>query len=315
MSAGRADPVRSAVAANLGLLLMVVIWGAMFPAIERILETWDVISATAGRHTLAVVALLLVLAIRDRGVPLRRSMPWGRLLLLGVLGMSLTSLMMTLSIELSSGVSAAIASATNPITSAVTARLLHRVPLLPGIVLGAALSTAGALVAIIGGAGAAVTLGGGELLVIAANVLWTWYSMMAQRWLAGYSQLHIAGLTALTGVAGLYAVIAVAGASGLAAFHVDLSPEPLLLLLVAGASVAVGNSLWHYGVSRVGVTLAAMYGNLIPVVAAAIAFWAGTPPTAAQLLGAAIIIAGVLYAQTLALRRQAAQVAAAAADA
>jgi drug/metabolite transporter (DMT)-like permease len=306
MSAGRADVVRSAVAANLGLLLMVVIWGAMFPAIERILQTWDVISATAGRHTLAVVALLLVMSIRERGAPLRRSMPWGRLLLLGFVGMSLTSLMMTLSIELSSGVSAAIASATNPISSAVTARLLHRVPLLPGIVLGAALSTAGALVAIVGGAGAAVTLGGGELLVIAANVLWTWYSMMAQRWLAGYSQLHIAGLTAVTGVAGLYAVIAVAGATGLAAFRVDLSPEPLLLLLVAGASVAIGNSLWHYGVSRVGVTLAAMYGNLIPVVAAAIAMWAGTPPTAAQLLGAAIIIAGVLYAQTLALRRQAA---------
>ena len=59
MSAGRADVVRSAVAANLGLLLMVVIWGAMFPAIERILQTWDVISATAGRHTLAVVALLV----------------------------------------------------------------------------------------------------------------------------------------------------------------------------------------------------------------------------------------------------------------
>jgi drug/metabolite transporter (DMT)-like permease len=310
MSAGRADVVRSAVAANLGLLLMVVIWGAMFPAIERILQTWDVISATAGRHTLAVVALLLVMSIRERGAPLRRSMPWGRLLLLGFVGMSLTSLMMTLSIELSSGVSAAIASATNPISSAVTARLLHRVPLLPGIVLGAALSTAGALVAIVGGAGAAVTLGGGELLVIAANVLWTWYSMMAQRWLAGYSQLHIAGLTAVTGVAGLYAVIAVAGATGLAAFRVDLSPEPLLLLLVAGASVAIGNSLWHYGVSRVGVTLAAMYGNLIPVVAAAIAMWAGTPPTAAQLLGAAIIIAGVLYAQTLALRRQAVQAAA-----
>ena len=29
---------------------MVVIWGAMFPALERILRTWDVFSATAGRH-------------------------------------------------------------------------------------------------------------------------------------------------------------------------------------------------------------------------------------------------------------------------
>jgi drug/metabolite transporter (DMT)-like permease len=142
------------------------------------------------------------------------------------------------------------------------------------------------------------------VLVIGANVIWTWYSMMAQRWLAGHSQLQITGLTALTGVAGLYSVIALAGASGLAEFRVDLSLEPLLLVLAAGASVAVGNSLWHYGVSRVGVTLAAMYGNLIPIVAAAIAFWAGTPPTAAQLIGAAVIIAGVLYAQTMALRRR-----------
>jgi drug/metabolite transporter (DMT)-like permease len=302
MSAGRADLVRNAIVANLGLVLMVVIWGAMFPAIERILATWDVFSATAGRHTVALVGLLLVMSIRERRVPVRRDMPWGRLLLLGFFGMSMTSLMMTLSIELSSGVSAAIASATNPISSAVTARLLHRVPLLPGIVLGAVLSTAGALVSILGGAGDAVTLGGGEALVVAANVLWTWYSMMAQRWLAGYSQLHITGLTALTGVAGLYATIALAGASGLAAFRVDLSLEPVLLLLAAGASVAIGNSLWHYGVSRVGVTLAAMYGNLIPVVASAIAFWAGTPPTAAQLIGAAVIIAGVLYAQVVALR-------------
>jgi drug/metabolite transporter (DMT)-like permease len=303
MSAGRADLVRNAIVANLGLVLMVVIWGSMFPAIERVLATWDVFSATAGRHTVALVGLLLVMSIHERRVPVRRDMPWGRLLLLGFFGMSVTSLMMTLSIDLSSGVSAAIASATNPISSAVTARLLHRVPLLPGIVLGAVLSTGGALVSIFGD-GAAVELRGGEVLVIGANVIWTWYSMMAQRWLAGHSQLQITGLTALTGVAGLYAVIAVAGASGLAEFRVDLSLEPLLLLLAAGASVAIGNSLWHYGVSRVGVTLAAMYGNLIPIVAAAIAFWAGTPPTAAQLIGAAIIIAGVLYAQTMAVRHR-----------
>jgi drug/metabolite transporter (DMT)-like permease len=306
MAVGRTELVRTAIVANLGLLLMVAVWGAMFPAIERILATWDVLSATAGRHTVALVGLLLVMSIRERDVPVRRDMPWGRLLLLGLFGMSLTSLMMTLSIELSSGVSAAIASATNPISSAVTARLLHRVPLLPGIVLGAVLSTAGALVSIFGSAGTAVELRGGEVLVIGANVIWTWYSMMAQRWLAGYSQLQITGLTALTGVAGLYAVIAVASTSGLAEFHLDLSAEPVLLLLVAGASVAIGNSLWHYGVSRVGVTLAAMYGNLIPVVAAVIAVWAGTPPTPAQLVGAAIIIAGVLYAQVMALQRAAA---------
>jgi drug/metabolite transporter (DMT)-like permease len=311
MSLNRTSAVGKAVVANVGLLVMVTIWGAMFPALERILRTWDVFSATAGRHTLAVIALLVVLSIRERRIPVHRGLPWVRLLLLGFFGMSVTSLLTTLSVYFSSGASAAIASATNPITSAITARLLHRVPLLPGIVIGSVLSTAGGLIAILGDDGAAVDLRGGELLLVVANVLWTWYSMMAQRWLAGYSQLHISGLTALTGLIGLYAVIAVAGVAGVAEFRIDLSPVPVALLVFSGAiSVAVGNSLWHFGVSRVGVTIAAMYNNLIPVVAVLIAFWAGTKPTAAQLVGAAVIIAGVLYAQAMALRRQPAQAAA-----
>ncbi len=311
MSSDRASAVRKTIVANVGFLLMVIIWGAMFPALERILRTWDVFSATAGRHTLAVIALLAVLSIRERAIPVHRGLPWVRLLLLGFFGMSVTSLLTTLSVHFSSGVSAAIASATNPITSTITARLLYRMPLVPGIVVGSALSTAGGLISIFGGDSGVVEFRGGELLLIGANVLWTWYSMMAQRWLAGYSQLHISGLTALTGLIGLYAVIAVVGATGMAEFHIDLSPEPVLLLIFSGAvSVAVGNSLWHFGVSRVGVTIAAMYNNLIPIVAVMISFWAGTKPTVAQLVGAAVIIAGVLYAQAMALRRQAAQAAA-----
>jgi drug/metabolite transporter (DMT)-like permease len=311
MVAARTDSLKRAVIANLGLLFMVVIWGAMFPALERILRTWDAFSATAGRHTLAVIALLIVLSVRERAIPVQRRMPWVRLLLLGFFGMTVTSLLTTLSVQLSSGASAAIASATNPITSAITARVLHRVPLIPGIVVGSVLSTAGGLIAILGDDNGAMELRGGELLLILANVLWTWYSMMAQRWLAGYSQLHISALTALTGLIGLYAVIAVVGAAGMVDFHVDLSPEPVLLLIFAGAiSIAIGNSLWHFGVSRIGVTIAAMYSNLIPVVAVTISYWAGTKPTAAQIVGAAVIIAGVLYAQMMALRRQSAQAAA-----
>ncbi len=311
MSLDRGSAVRKAIIANLGFLFMVTIWGAMFPALERILRSWDVFSATASRHTLAVIVLLIVLSIRERSIPVHRGLPWVRLLLLGFFGMSVTALLTTLSVHFSSGASAAITSATNPITSALTARLLHRVPLLPGIVIGSVVSTAGGLISILGGDSAAVELRGGELLLIVANVLWTWYSMMAQRWLSGYSQLHISGLTALTGLIGLYAVIAVVGAAGMADFHIDLSPEPVLLLIFAGAvSVAVGNSLWHFGVSRVGVTIAAMYNNLIPIVAVVISFWAGTKPTVAQLIGAAVIIAGVLYAQMMTLRRQSAQAAA-----
>src|SRR5215475_18011 len=307
----RSATVRDTVVANLGFLLMVSLWGAMFPAIEQILKSWNVVSTTTGRHSFAVVALLAVLALSERRFPLHRRLPWGRLVLLGLFGMTATSLLMTLSVYMSSGAAAAIASATNPITSAITARFLQNVPLLPGVVTGAALSTIGGLISILAGHDGAVELRGGELLVVVSNVIWTWYSLMAQRWLKGYSQLQITALTAVPGLAGLYAVSIVGALSGWVETRIDLSPEPLLLVVFCGAvSVAVGNFLWHFGVSRVGVTVAAMYNNLIPVVAVIIAYWAGTRPSPLQLAGGAVIIAGVLFAQLMAQRRRAGRTAA-----
>jgi len=311
MTADRGATVKNVVVAHAGFLLMVSLWGAMFPAIEQVLKTWDVVSTTTGRHTFAVAALLAVLAVTERRFPLHRRLPWKRLALLGFFGMTVTSLMMTLSVYLSSGASAAIASATNPISSAITARFLQNVPLLPGVVAGAALSTVGGLISIFAGHGGAVELRGGELLIVVSNVIWTWYSLMAQRWLKGYSQLQITALTAVPGLAGLYAVSIVGAVCGWVEVRIDVSTLPLLLVVFCGAvSVAVGNFLWHFGVSRVGVTIAAMYNNLIPVVAVVIAYWAGTQPSPLQLVGGAVIIAGVLFAQLMALRRRPGQAAA-----
>lgn len=294
---------RGLVLANLGLLLMVLLWGTFFPLLERLLETWDVYSITAARHGTAVCVLLAVLALRDGRFPLRRGLPWSRLFLLGVCGMTATALLTTLGVYFSSGVSAAIASATNPISAAITARLLYALPLAPGLVVGTALSTAGGLLSIFGGAAGPAEFRGGEILIVLSNVIWTWYSMAAQRWLRGHSQLAITALTAAPGVLSLFVVVALAGGLGLAELRVDLSLPSLLMLLYVGAlPIAMGNFLWHFGVSRIGVTVASMYGNLIPVAAVLVTVWIGTYPTALQLLGGAAILAGVLYCQIRAVR-------------
>ena len=61
--------------------------------------------------------------------------------------------------------------------------------------------------------------------------------------------------------------------------------------------IGVANGLWHYGVSRIGVAVATMYTNLMPVAAVLVTMWFGRVPSAAQLAGGAVILAGVLYAQ------------------
>src|SRR3546814_8890877 len=95
-----------------------------------------------------------------------------------------------------------------------------------------------------------------------------------------------------------------AGAAGIVELKVDLAPEFLLPVIYIGTvPIAIGNYLWHFGVGRIGIAVASMYTNLIPVTAALVAFvWVGTHPTLNQLVGAVVIIAGVLYAQLAALR-------------
>jgi drug/metabolite transporter (DMT)-like permease len=306
---------RGLVAANLGLLVMITFGGSFFPVMERVLAGWDPLSATAGRHVTAAVVLALVALATERSLPFRRDLPWGKLLVLAVIGFVLSSICMSLSVEWSSGVAAAIVSATNPISAAITARLLFGMSLGRGIVLGTVLAVAGSGIAIFGigilvgeGDGGALTHGfqGGELLIILANVAWTWFSVAAQRWLRGSTLLQISVLTTIPGATCMTVVTLAAGATGLVELRASLAPEHLLPLLYTGTvPIALGNFLWHFGVSRIGIAVASMYTNLIPVTAALVTFvWVGTHPTASQLMGGSVIIVGVLYALLTALRAE-----------
>lgn len=306
-STAAAQTPRSLVVANLGLLLMICFWGSFFPVMEQVLRGWDPFSATAGRHLTAAVVLTLVALVTERRLPFSRDLPWLRLALLAVIGFVFSSICMSLSVLWSSGVAAAIVSATNPISAAITARLLFGVGLGRGIVLGTIIAVTGSLVAIFGLGTTLDSFRGGELLIIVANVCWTWFSLAAQHWLRGASLLHISVLTTIPGATCMTLVAVAAGVTGIVDTRIGLAPEYLLPVLYVGTvPIALGNFLWHFGVQRIGIAVASMYTNLIPVTAALVAFvWIGTQPTIHQLVGGAIIIAGVLYAQLATLRGQA----------
>lgn len=305
-TAATATSPRQLVAANLGLLAMIFFWGSFFPVVEQILKAWDPLSATAGRHVTAAVFLIVVALVTERGLPFRRDLPWTKLFLLAAVGFVLSSICMSLSVLWSSGVAAAIVSATNPISAAITARLLFGIGLGPGIVIGTVLAVAGSLVAIFGLGTAFENFRGGELLIIVANICWTWFSVAAQHWLRGSSLLQISVLTTVPGALLMTATALGAGALSIVELRFDFAPEYLLPVMYSGlVPIALGNFLWHFGVQRIGIAVSSMYNNLMPITAAIVAYvWIGTTPTAQQLAGGAIIIAGVLYAQLTTLRAE-----------
>jgi drug/metabolite transporter (DMT)-like permease len=163
-----------------------------------------------------------------------------------------------------------------------------------------ALAVAGGLLVRLsaGGAGLAAGFRGGEILLLLGSGCWAWYSLACQRWLPGYSQLRITAITFLPGAAFLALLDGAAAAAGLTrASSAMLLTDALLVAWMAVSAGCLGVVFWHFGVSRLGLPMAALYLNGAPVVSLLLAIAFGVVPTWLQLVGALLVVAGVLQAQ------------------
>jgi len=121
--------------------------------------------------------------------------------------------------------------------------------------------------------------------------------------LKGYSQLEITALTILPGSLIQVALVAMLWITGLHDMHMPLNATTIsLAVFLAIIPIAVGNLMWHTGVSRLGVTMMAMFANLVPIIAILLAVWLGAEPSVHQVVGGLIVLAGVIYAQVIAAR-------------
>lgn len=290
------------IVANLGLLLTAVAWGSMIPVLNLLLPVWDPFFLAAARYALGTPVLVLVLRLSDGGPLFPQGVAAWRVWLLGAVGIGLFSPVFTLGIAHSNPFTAAILAATGPVVAAVVAWAAYRVPLDRASVPAIILAVAGAVLATYdpAGAGGPFELRGGEVLILVASALWAWYSIAAQRWLHGHSQLRITAATMVTGSLVSLAIYLALGLLGLA----ELPPAPprgwgdlgLFAWMVLFAVVA-GVLFWHRGVRVLGVVIASLFMNLTPVVAVLLTAAIGIEPTPTQLVGGLLVLTGLLHSQ------------------
>jgi len=289
-------------AANLGLLLVALSWGTMIPAMTHLLHGWDPYLLAAARYIIPTPVMLLLLRLTEGRMPWFAGLaPW-RWWLLGTVGIGMFAPLFTVGLHFANPITAAILSSASPAITAIVGRVFHRLPLKLRMIPGITLTIAGCAYATYDPSlpGTPFDLRGGEILIIAAMACWSWYSITAQHWMRGCTQLRIAGITTATGTITLISVYMFASAFGAAHLPPSLPATELdigMFLWLAFVPVMLGNLLWHHGVRQLGAVVAALFMNLMPITAILITAAQGIEPTWQQLIGGAVVLIGIMLAQ------------------
>jgi drug/metabolite transporter (DMT)-like permease len=286
------------------ILTTAVLWGSLIPLFDILLAHIDLFALSMIRYDVAGLLLLGGVVITG-GTAWLRGLPYGKILLLGMVGMTGFATFYTLAIAYSAPGTAIVINAATPIISAVFAALVYRMPFEKGTGIAFLLAALGAATSSLGGEGASYEFDvrGGEFFLVIAAICWAWYSINAQSWLAGLSQPQLTAVTLSAGGIGVTVVFLVAAGFGAARLPTHLPSDILALLafITLGATIT-GAVCWNFAVGRLGVIIATLYLNLLPVIGMITAAAIGRPPTAMQLVGGGIVIVGLAQLQLRRLR-------------
>ncbi len=283
---------------DLLLAAMVAIWGGNFSLVKVALRDFPELAFNAFRLVIASTVFLLAIwhARRSEGpssalVAIPRA-DWKRLVVLGIVGHLAYQLFFLAGVKRTSVGNGSLIMGTTPVVVALlTAWTGHeRVSLKQWV--GAALSFTGLYIVVGGAADLTGSTRSGDLLMLGSVVCWASYSVAAVPLLKRHSPLVVTGYSMTIGSI-LYALVALPWLRG-----VDLSTVSALswALMTASAvfALAFAYLIWYTSIQKVGTTRTAVWSNLTPVAAIAIAaLWLGEPLTMNQLTGSVAIFAGL----------------------
>ena len=291
------------VTGTLAFLCASVLWGLNIPMTITLLKSFDPFWVSPNRYVVAALVLGM-LVVATHGVrQLLSPIPLARL---GVMSLcvALFLVLYNLGLYTTEPITAAAITAGAPIYVAVVSRMMTGAKLESGFWGATVLTLIGAGIAIYGrmqSSGQGLNLRGGEILLVFALASWAAYSILAQRWFSpDTSALRRTYLSSLGAIPWLLLFWFAARVAGLVGAP-NLNPTPAAwaqLLVTAVLCTAIATVAWNMGVARLGVANGAMWQNMVPVFAVLISLlFFGVRPMASQLLGGAVVMAGVMYMQ------------------
>ena len=216
---------------------------------------------------------------------------WKTLTVMAILGIIIYTLLLYEALNYTSSTNAALVSALNPALMAIFAAIILKERITKLQVLGIGFSLMGVLIILTRGNLGQVLQGSfnrGDLLMLAAILIWTIYSIISKR-------LKLVPPITATAASAVIATIIMAP---FAIYQgIDLSTLSKVawtgIIYITIFPSVFSFVFWNIGIKELGANKTAIFLNLIPVFTAIISWSLGNEMTMAQLLGGLLVFIGV----------------------
>jgi drug/metabolite transporter (DMT)-like permease len=289
------------------LTLMALFWGGTFIGGRVASPEMSAVTAALWRYGLAIVALLLIAQVLERGLARPTPRQWIGVVLLGATGVFVFNLCFMYALARMPASRASLIMALNPAITLLAAALFLREHLTRNKTLGIVVALIG--VAVVLGHGNPLQLldggiGLGEIVMFGCPLSWAANTLIARRMLPDMSPIASTTWSAITGSA----MLAVAAAFTGAMVPHDASWRAwaaIVFLAIFGTAIAL--VLFYDGVRRIGAARTSVFINLVPVFAVALGVMLlDEPLEASMLFGGALVVGGIFLLNRQQARRGAA---------
>lgn len=281
------------------LLSMICVWAANPAALKWVLQYMDPLVLNSLRFALATAVPVGLLALSKESFRWRKGDGW-KVFGLGIVGHGLYQLCFIVAVSNTLAGNVALIISTSPAFIAIFGALLGYERVRSYTWIGVALSLSGVALVILG-SGEKIEFGSrliGDLLAVATTMMWGLYSVLSQPLLTRYSSVKLNALTMPWG-AGFLLLVGAPAIAKTAPGWGSVPPVAWAIVVASGLlAVSFSYIVWYKGIQKLGATRASAYANLVPVMAAFIAYFAlGEPLTGQFWAGMALVLLGVSLAR------------------
>lgn len=258
-------------------------------------------SATAAlRFSLAAVTMLIILAV-TQGVKLTHFKANAiQFVVLGIVGIFGFNALFFIGLEYTSPLNGALIMGTNPLLTTILARLILKDTITKRQIVGIFFAFVGVLLVITQGSLEIIkdlSFSIGDMIILGGNLCWSLYGVLVRRFGKGSTPLATTTYTMIIGAICLI-IFALFTSNPIPLSNIPIGAWGAIAFMALFTSV-LGYLWWNQGMKEIGAGKTSLFFNVVPVVTMVISFIVGTPITVFQIIGAFLVISGVLASSGL----------------